>query len=415
MQRSAGAVRVLSLQTALLGNKAYGELLRRLLANSPFVDFEGRWCPDWRELKTRGLGAFFWRQFPATWMRERNIDFFKTRYELGTSYLGRAILVDALRDATPDVIHIHTQAIAFLARDIIRRVPSVISADMTARQSAQQEVPPALRWTYELNHVLERRVFQDAAAIVTLSQWAADAIAAEHDIAKDRIHAIPPGTDLALFDEIRAARARRGDGRPTSVLFVGGEFERKGGDILARSFLERFAGRNVRLNIVTQTETVPKHDQIVVHRGVTPFSAAWSALYADADLFVLPTRRDGSPHVFVEAMAAGVPAIGTRVGSIPEMIDDGRTGYLIDAGDVRALGDRMERLVDDAPLRSAFGAAARALAEQQFDARRNIGRLEQVFVAASNRARRDAPVVGSTKMSYAARRLTATKVVRAMR
>jgi glycosyltransferase involved in cell wall biosynthesis len=388
VQRPAGAVRVLSLQTALLGNKTYGELLRRLLADSPLVEFEGRWCPDWREHKTRGLGAFFWRQAPATWMRERNMDFFKARYELGTSYLGRAALLDAMRGATPDVLHIHTQANAFLARDIMRHVPSVISVDLTARQAAQQEVPAALRWTYEPNHALERRVFQDAAAIVTLSHWAADAIAAEYDITKDRIHAIPPGTDLALFDEIRAARVRRTAGRPISVLFVGGEFERKGGDLLARTFIERFAGRNVRLNIVTQTESVPEHDQIVVHRGVKPFSAAWSALYADADLFVLPTRRDGSPHVFVEAMAAGVPAIGTRVGSIPEMIDDGRSGYLIEVDDARALGDRMERLVDDAALRSAFGAAARALAEQQFDAHRNIGRLEQVFVAAKRGVRK---------------------------
>lgn len=392
MQRPAGAVRVLSLQTALLGNKTYGELLRRLLANSPLVEFEGRWCPDWRERTPRGLGTFFWRQAPATWMSARNMDFFKTRYELGTSYLGRAALLEAMRGATPDVIHIHTQANAFLARDIMRRVPSVISADLTARQAARQEVPPALRWTYEFNHQLERRVFQDAAAIVTLSGWAADAIAAEYGITKDRIHAIPPGTDLTLFDAIRAARAKRRNGRPASVLFVGGEFERKGGDVLARAFIERFAGRNVRLNIVTQTEKVPEHDQIVVHRGVRPFSAAWSALYADADLFVLPTRRDASPHVFVEAMAAGVPAIGTRVGAIPEMIDDGRSGYLIDAGDVRALGDRMERLIDDATVRSAFGAAARALAEQRFNAHRNIGRLEQVFLTANKHiAPRDTP------------------------
>ena len=377
---TVGRVRVLSLQTALLGNRTYGELLRSLLATSDVVNFEARWSPDWTEFKTRGLGYFFWRQAALPWLRERNLDFFKTRYELGTSFIARAALVEAMREIRPDVLHVHSQCIALLANDLFRSVPTVISADMTAHQTAAQEAPAGFRWTYKPSHVLERRAFRSAAAVVTFSQWAADAVIAEYGLAPERVHAIPPGTNLRAFDAIRAARRARAAGEPVSILFIGGEFERKGGDSLVRTFIERFGGQNVRLHLVTFATDIPAHEQIVVHHGVRPFSAEWSALYSAADVFVMPTRRDASPHVFIEAMASGIPAIGTAVGSIAETIVDGETGFIVAPEDERALGDRIAVLVDDPALRRRFGDAGRARAERMYDATRNIRRLERLFV-----------------------------------
>ncbi len=373
-------VRVLSLQTALLGNRTYGELLRHLLATSDVVNFDARWSPDWTEFKTRGLGYFFWRQAASPWVRERNLDFFKTRYELGTSFTARKALGEAMHAVGPDVLHVHSQGIALLATDLFGSVPTVISADITARQTAAQEAPTAYRWTYEPSAMLEGRAFRSATAVVALSQWAADAVIAEHGLAPERVHAIPPGTDLIAFDAIRAARRPNSAGEPVSILFVGGEFERKGGDFLVRTFVERFGKQNVRLNLVTHATNIPAHEQIVVHHGVRPFSPEWSALYSAADVFVMPTRRDASPHVFIEAMAAGIPAIGTAIGSIAEAIVDGETGFIVAPEDGRALGDRIAVLVDDPALRRRFGDAGRARAERLYDATRNIRRLERLFV-----------------------------------
>src|SRR5262249_12702678 len=68
-----------------------------------------------------------------------------------------------------------------------------------------------------------------------------------------------------------------------------------------------------------------------------------------------------------EAMAAGCPMIGSRVGAIPELVADGETGFLVAPGDSQAIATALERLADDTQLRQRLGAEARARAEREFD------------------------------------------------
>jgi glycosyltransferase involved in cell wall biosynthesis len=66
-----------------------------------------------------------------------------------------------------------------------------------------------------------------------------------------------------------------------------------------------------------------------------------------ADLFVLPTYAEGTPISMLEAMAAGLPVVSTPVGGIPDVVEDGVEGYIVKAGDVEALADRLARLIKD--------------------------------------------------------------------
>lgn len=75
------------------------------------------------------------------------------------------------------------------------------------------------------------------------------------------------------------------------------------------------------------------------------------------DLFVLPTHQEALGQAFIEAMAIGLPVIGTRVDGVPELIEDGVNGLLVPPKDIEALRGAIARLVDDAPLRARFGAA----------------------------------------------------------
>lgn len=84
------------------------------------------------------------------------------------------------------------------------------------------------------------------------------------------------------------------------------------------------------------------------------------------DLFVLPTHQEALGQAFIEAMAVGLPVIGTRVDGVPELIDDGVNGLLVPAKDVEALRDAIARLVDDATLRQRFGAAGLVKTDGQF-------------------------------------------------
>ncbi|MET0658672.1 MAG: glycosyltransferase family 4 protein [Steroidobacteraceae bacterium] len=92
-------------------------------------------------------------------------------------------------------------------------------------------------------------------------------------------------------------------------------------------------------------------------------------LLQEADIYVLPSYFEGVPMSILEALAAGLPVIASRVGGIPEIVAHEKTGLLIEAGDVEALSRQIQRLVTDEALRLEYGKAARISAER-FDVRR---------------------------------------------
>ncbi len=89
-------------------------------------------------------------------------------------------------------------------------------------------------------------------------------------------------------------------------------------------------------------------------------------ILAAADLFVLPSLSEGMPLSVLEAMAAGLAVVATRVGGLPELIPDAKHGSLVSVGDSNALADAMRELIRDEAKRASVGAAARARVEQHF-------------------------------------------------
>lgn len=115
--------------------------------------------------------------------------------------------------------------------------------------------------------------------------------------------------------------------------------------------------------------------------------------YRAADLFVLGCEiaengdRDGIPNVFIEAMAMGVPVVGTRVSAIPELIRNGRTGILVPPGAPDALAGAMRRLLTSEALRVRLIAEARERVRLDFDNQRLIRYLGEIY-------RREQPKLG---------------------
>jgi glycosyltransferase involved in cell wall biosynthesis len=91
-----------------------------------------------------------------------------------------------------------------------------------------------------------------------------------------------------------------------------------------------------------------------------------AALYSGADLLLLPSHEEGVPYVIVEAMAAGLPIIATPVGAIPEVIEEGINGFLINPGDYEALAQRIVRLCQDEELRLQIGHTNREKARRLY-------------------------------------------------
>jgi glycosyltransferase involved in cell wall biosynthesis len=117
------------------------------------------------------------------------------------------------------------------------------------------------------------------------------------------------------------------------------------------------------------------------------------AYFQRADIFILPTYAEGLPIAVLEAMAAGLPIITTPVGGIPELIEDGVDGLLIQPGDVQALAARIALLLGDAELRRQLGQRAQRRASD-FDLAQSLARLgDELRQEVIPATRRPSPVV----------------------
>lgn len=149
------------------------------------------------------------------------------------------------------------------------------------------------------------------------------------------------------------------DGRDTvTYLFMGRDPRRKGGDLVLGAFARvRETLPNARLLYVS--DVLPRPAPPGVETMPLVPAAAVASLYGRADVFLNPTRAEGFGFTNAEAQGFALPVISTRLGAIPEVVDDGRTGILIDPGDDAALVDAMTRLGREGSLRAGMGCAGR--------------------------------------------------------
>lgn len=103
------------------------------------------------------------------------------------------------------------------------------------------------------------------------------------------------------------------------------------------------------------------------------------ALLGRLAVMVSASRRESFGRTLVEAMAQGVPVVATRSGGPEEIIEDGKSGFLVDVGDAEAIAERMARLLSDPALAAAFGAAGRLRAHEHFDVQRMAANVQAVL------------------------------------
>jgi glycosyltransferase involved in cell wall biosynthesis len=204
---------------------------------------------------------------------------------------------------------------------------------------------------------LEHRMYADAAHILVMGGPAEDSLIADYGIDPDRITVAGGGLMFDALPEVRPPVAE-----PT-ITFVGRDFERKGGDYLLRAFelvRAELPGATLQLVGVQRRFQQPG----VISHGKIQSRARMSELYRRTRVFCLPSRYEPYGFVFAEAMAHGVPCIGTTVQSVPEILDHGRAGLLVAPGDAPALAEALLRLLREPELACRLGAAGRRHVER---------------------------------------------------
>lgn len=264
---------------------------------------------------------------------------------------------------------------------LLKRQPYFLTSDVTTRLlhafgDLYGKRPSRLGFVEARKHAARCERLRNARALFPWSHWAAGSMIEDYGADPRRVHVIPPGVDVEQW----RCPARHEEG-PTHILFVGGDFYRKGGDLLLE-WARRTRAKDWVLHLVTRDPVRPGAPNVKVYNGLTPNDTALMALYRQAHLFALPTRGDCYSIASIEAMAAGLPVILSETGGTGDIIRDGETGYLIAPGDGAALAERLEHLLAHPDRRRRMGEAARADAEARYDSRQNVRRTVEIMRAA---------------------------------
>jgi glycosyltransferase involved in cell wall biosynthesis len=224
---------------------------------------------------------------------------------------------------------------------------------------------------------------------VTISRYNLAVIERRYGVdAAARVRVVHCGVDPVEFDSYGA----RTD--PAAVLSVGRLDPIKGFAVLIEACaLLRQRGQVFRCVIIGEgalraelEELIRRYDlgQFVRLPGAQPQDQVRAAM-GQAGVFVMPSvmtstgDMDGIPVALMEAMAMRRPVVSTRVSGIPELIDDGESGLLVEPRDAAALADAIGRLLADAGLRGRLGARARQHIIEQFDADHEGGRILELI------------------------------------
>ena len=228
------------------------------------------------------------------------------------------------------------------------------------------------------------KLIHAARAIVTETDYAARFLHERFPNRVDRIHRIYNGLDLADFERASFSST------PPLIVAVGRLIPKKGfGDLIRACGLLAGGGKSFQCEIIgegpLETELCRQIDGLglqnrVVLSGAKPQSQVRQRLAA-ANVFVLPSvidsdgGMDNLPTVIMEAMATGLPVVSTNISGIPEMVIENETGFLVPPGDILAMANAIEKLINDHSLAQRLGQIGYERAQKLFSIEKNVREL----------------------------------------
>ncbi|MEP7211732.1 MAG: glycosyltransferase family 4 protein [Acidobacteriota bacterium] len=285
-----------------------------------------------------------------------------------------------LRFERPDIVHLNT---AFIPLAIVR--------DAALAGAARILNVPVLLHIHGGPFVMDeiknpaieaaaRGLLKMSSAVVVFSKRESDSLAKRFPGTK--IHVLPNAVPL---DDV--IDAERGTGEKTFIFF-GRLHESKGirhivdacRELKAQGFSFKFVcyGAGSEKEFFTSSMTKMLGDRFS-YRGVAKGVAKWKAL-SEADIFFLPSRDEGLPLALLEAMAAGCVPVMSESGAVADVIDDGRNGFLIEAGNTTQTVGRLKNLISESVLGwNTLRKNARETVRERFDFADYVAKLNKIY------------------------------------
>jgi glycosyltransferase involved in cell wall biosynthesis len=226
--------------------------------------------------------------------------------------------------------------------------------------------------------------------VITASGDTKGRICDAYDIAASRIRVMYAGVDESFF----ASGTPQKPSDRFSLLFcgyLGGPRQVKGLDVLLEAMPTILATHDVSLQIIGTGERAEQYKamcrELAIEERVSFLGfiehSRLPPHFSSADLFVLPSRSESFGLVLAEAMASGLPVVSTRVGGIPEVVEEGATGLLVPPNDPPALAEAIIELLDDPERMRAMGVRGRERVRQHFTwdkvAERVVGFYQEIL------------------------------------
>jgi glycosyltransferase involved in cell wall biosynthesis len=284
---------------------------------------------------------------------------------LRDSYFRTTYLFRRIRRAMRSIIDPARHAFSFQTQSLydtsVAGVPHFVYTDHThlsnldsAYFDPRQLRPAAWR-------ALERTIYGNAARVFTRSHDVTEDLVRHYGVGRDKVRCVYAGTNVRHASEPLPANDGYANLR---ILFVGREWERKGGPVLAAAFREVLRViPDAHLCIVGARPPLDLPNCTVV--GDVPLGEL-GAHFARASVFCLPTRLEPFGIAVLEAMLHRLPVVGTAVGAMPDMIQDGVTGLLVPPGEAEPLAAALVALLRDPARCRQFGEAGHRLLRERY-------------------------------------------------
>ncbi|HTQ98751.1 MAG TPA: glycosyltransferase family 4 protein [Candidatus Acidoferrum sp.] len=292
---------------------------------------------------------------------------------LQVSWQCNKVVQQLLAAETFDVVHFADARESFFCRSRKALVTGMmndyyfVEADTNPLYYRRHYSDWLVRWLfYNLSRLLERWAIRSLPLVLANTDYVTRSLIRNYGIAPERAHTVYYGLNLpARTGDPTGARL---EGSP-SILFVGSNFQRKGLPVLIKA-MEPVVARfpQALLHVIGKDAKQAAVEQSALRAGIGANVRFYGglpndkvqALYAQADMFAMPSLVEGFGLVFLEAMVAGTPVIGGLCGGTPELIKDGDNGFVVPPDQPELLARRIVELAENSGLRAQLVRAGRA-------------------------------------------------------